>query len=77
MFTIVGYSEKSDQPITQPGALDSVSVVYLMHDTRHKELQWCSSETPSDKSCKWGKSTKPSQHKSTVLKRGTNHSLSL
>ena len=32
----VGYREKSDQPITQPGAPDSVSVVFLMYDTRHK-----------------------------------------
>ena len=40
IFTIVGYCEKSNQPITQPDAPDRVSVVCLMHDTRHKQLQW-------------------------------------
>ena len=48
MFTPVGYCEKSDPLITQPGAPNSVRVVYLMHDTRHKKQQWYQ----SDKSCK-------------------------
>ena len=36
MFTIVGYREKSDQLITQP---NPVSIVSLIHDTRHKQQQ--------------------------------------
>ena len=35
MPNTVGYREKSDQPITQPCALDGVSDVCLMHNTRH------------------------------------------
>ena len=69
MFTIVGYREKSDQLITPPSAPDLVSIVCLMHDTLHKQLQWYKSDIPSDKSCKSRKLTKPSQRKSTVLKR--------
>ena len=69
MFTIVGYRGKSDQLITQPRAPDWVSVVCLMHDTHHKQLQWYQSDISNDKSCKSRKSAEPSQHKSSVLKR--------
>ena len=32
--------QKSNQPITQSGALDWVSIVYLMHDISYKQLKW-------------------------------------
>ena len=50
MNTNVGYREKSDVQITQPGTPDGVSVVCLMLDTHHKPQQWYYSDIPSDKS---------------------------
>ena len=49
LSTIVCCYEKSDQPITKPGAPDPVSIVCLMGDIRNNQHQMIKSDLPSDK----------------------------